>query len=288
MNDLLKQYFHEANATASSEGLVDGLKGLFSRKLHNKPDAERDLTARLRKRSEEIGREVKVTYANPKWLEKQELVEGKVSGAGVAGLLSIHGKMASDPVTLLREAMKSAASYVDEYGKAVAHYVGEINRLARPVKTFEDVQKVVVQLRALKRPVAAVPFHADKFPGGKLEVTDRHLEVGVHFTPAELNVELPAMSKEEIGKAAALILEMVSEAARVGDECVYWDSPDPDIVNNFDDYEGHEDHDAMMDFWTIVYDETFRENVNWPMNTFGLYLLRLANALEKWMDRSVK
>lgn len=291
VHDKLKAWRHDRTL----KGLPDSEK----RKLDQSTDVRDAIT------------QLKHSYGNPAWYDKQTFAQGEVSGLGIRDYLLAGTEITHDPAGAVTHHL---AAVHENFGKivgAVDAYAKRVNPIAEEmIKKFNAgaTSKEVVawaegKLKTVPEPLAGVAFNLKGMLGNPV-VTHDHDEWNIDFawhahqyssTVVESDSKIPALSKEQ-AKAAGLALVKLLEA--VADYMTNWSYDDgPMDIYEMAERVGSspEDAERFDDLWEAMIDNVSQHY--WHSDLEGKYdtlryfminsLPEVAMGLERWIHRSI-
>ncbi len=291
--------------TVSQEGLGDfitSVKNLFSKK---KPGAKltdgKSWDEENRKELKTLADTVKKFYLNDSWLNSQKFVTGNVTAKDITSDLEFD-KEVKDPLANIEKASKEleAASakwlpYCKQLDDKVQAIDKETKAKSKQAKTDEEVIAVWKEgADKLSKLYASISF--DAFPhgvsllGGKLLTVDHSKTAVDKFVilkngEAKNLAELPALSKEDIKKAATVILGVLeNKIPNLAEDNTYW----------LDHSDGDDETTRISDIdegvYGAYYDNFYHQSVEFSlMPDLSYYFdgFEVIRALERWIDRSI-
>lgn len=241
-------------------------------------------------------------YLNDYWLDNQELVTGEIKADDFSEVFEVDGKV-GDPFKNIEVSVKRVEQYIAKVNPILKQMDDQVQTLDKRIgqdtknASLDDqasIDKVEEVIRNFKK-VAGVITEVPKFPGtvlGNISITSKNIRGVPGFAETVVKkpkgVEtLPALDKEDIKKAARLIKKCYDHK----DPLVSWpgtfrwlDHSDGSAFNKWI-YEA--DNSIYDDYYEIFYyqsaDARWVEPIEWMLPEH-----RLASALERWIDRSIK
>lgn len=289
----------EHRDTPSLEGLAALIrKGLQSLVSSKKPGVLID-TEGKRRFSEvlaQVGEAVRTKYTNDTWLKKQTLVDGEISGQGIASKLSIGGKFQDNFSTGIKQTLSQQTALERQYARGVNAYVKDLDAIHREVKkhcqdgeTLDAYLKgtALKQLAALKTPTERVNMVGKTFRFfDNVLVTFGKDLVDHKREQASAPAKIRPLTLAEIPQVAELVLDLLTQYNTYkwpfsSPPLDHEDSADP-VVRLYDDATYADDYYDYME-WS-PYEQQWTEAMIWLHFDY----LEIAAALEQWIDRSIK
>lgn len=243
-----------------------------------------------------VGEAVRTKYTNQTWLKKQTLVEGDISGQGIASKLCIGGKFQDNFNAGIKQAISQQHSIEQQYARGVNAYVKDLDAIHREVKkhcqdgeTLDAYLKgtALKQLAALKTPTERVNMVGKTFHFlDNVVITFEKDGVGHKTEKGSVPEKIRALTLDEIPQVAELMLKLLTDYNAYkwpfsSPPLDHEDSDDP-VVNLYDDAAYADDYYDYME-WS-PYEQRWTDAVIYMHFDY----LDIAAALEQWIDRSIK
>lgn len=281
-----------------------GVKG-SDKKPGQKTDDEK-VAKRYSKEGEEafaeLSKNLDKFYLNDNWLKDQEFVEGDVNCSDFGDLFVVGGK-AMGPFEGLEAMKKHVDEVIIKYDPALKEFekqLMEINdrlyKLAENPSVEDD--ELVDRAKAAIKQMGNLPSPLEKFPNisgtgmgnSKLVVRDGRLVVTPSSDPKGKGLkELPALDKDGVKKAAKLIKSLLSwkKGEHYFNKMPDYDWLDHSDGSKFNDRLFDADDEVFLDYYDKFDYQDGPDRFTYPV--YKLYNEhRLASALERWIDRSIK
>lgn len=245
-------------------------------------------------------------YLNDNWLNGQEFVTGEVNAKDFSDYFVIDNT-AYDPFTGSEKARDFIRGFISKYiplVKGLADAVEATDKRVRKAtagaaqddkEAIQLVKDAIVEMRSFTDPLTKIPAVqgtslGNAIPSIKTQGKTQYLGHEIKSdTKGKGHANLPALDKEGVKKAAAMIKQLLSWK---DNEQYFPNTPsynwlDHSDGSNFNEWLNEADDDVFMEYYAH-YDYHGGSQV-WIEGIW--YLVdenRIASALERWIDRSIK
>lgn len=302
LEQLLMQVANVTGATVvSTEGLsgvISSLSGFFKKRKPNGdlPSEDSDYQKRKQAVAKFIS-EMDKTYLSSSWLNKQKFVTTPVKAGDISTHFVIDGQLGNTPLKNVDIAKHRVQTFVGKWETVISDLHNKVKAIDTRIKAQtkgaalddkEAIQKVhtsIKELNALPDPMDKLPRLEGTSLGNKIFSVDKHgfLEIVVKAHPENIST-LPAMTKEDVMHAAALVKMMLKDDW--APEMKWYDWLDHSDGSDFSHWIYDADYDAYEEYYGKFHHQ--RANEKWTDGTHDMFdVYPLATAIIKWIDRSV-
>lgn len=281
------------------------------RSLKRLPDSEKRSLEDSEKVRDAIV-QLKRSYGNPAWYDKQAFVDGPISGKGIRDRLLVGTALPANPAAAVTQHMAAVHENFGKVIKAVDGYAKRVNPIAvEMIKKYNagETKEVVVdwaesQLKTVPDPLHGVAFNLKGMLGNPV-VEHEYDEWSVDFpwhrhkfgSTAEPESQIPALTMDQAKAVGVVLIKLLDT---VVDYMTNWSYNDQPLDNyRLSDMVGQSPEAVKRwdELWEEMIDALHVAEHYWPQDHGRKYddvryflidsLPEVAMALERWIHRSI-
>lgn len=250
------------------------------------------LSKELKKQAGELKTVLSKTYLNPEWLDKQQFVQGPISGQGIVDRLVQGNKLPKDVPDAVRGHLNAVINFLQALHAPMRQYATKINAVWDKMTTFENINAAIEygekELQGIRTPAQFLNFKSNGLLGNPKLVRE-HGDLTLVFEGAKSEIALPALTRDQVQKVAQVLLELTDSSVKFNELLSFkpaaYDYEDDQFSGENEDLWQQMIGQDIADHYSHNHHESEWLGVLWEsVDSVG----DLAKALELWLSRSIK
>lgn len=237
-------------------------------------------------------------YLNDNWLNAQKFVEGNVHAGDFSKVLEIDGKVGNDPLSNIDKAVSRVNAFSSKWSQVLRETDHKVQSLDAWVQretkdaldddeeALDAVRKVLDEFKKIPSPLKKLPMFEGTSLGNNIPYANGDELAVKPKTPPKGVPELPALSKEQIKRAAGIIKQIYDKGTSLTAEWQGGRWLDHSDGSDFNEWIYDADYGMYEDYYDLYYHQTAEQRWEWNVGEL-IDEDALASALERWIDRSI-